>query len=234
MHKLLWLLCGLCFGCGDPLVNDQYLGEPLFELSGMIAADGSVLAAGRMQVALFWAREGENNDLQQSVVPRASFPTTYSLSVYTPPVAEAIRPVPAGQGDWAVARVLVYSDVDGDNAWSPFGDELVLGGNNDFLLAYVPVSAQGGRLTAPLAAGYQVVQKSACGPSGTTLTPVPPSTSVPLWVTLNFLAANPLDVDCDGSEDDPCIGFLDALHHSNDPQIQAMLRAEYEQCVAQP
>ena len=117
-------------GCGDPLVDGRYRGEPLMVVEGdvlFLDEPPDELPAAELRVAVFWSAAGALQDdtieavdsIQEQVVTTGSFPARYQMYIYTPPPESLLEEVPGAEGQQAViGMVLLYLDVDGNQRWS--------------------------------------------------------------------------------------------------------------------
>ena len=87
-------------------------------------------AGAELRIALFWSRsapaeEGPAAVLEQAVQATAGFPATFELAVYSPPARDVLRSSEAGE--FGLAVMLAYLDLDGDGAWDGTTDRIVGG-----------------------------------------------------------------------------------------------------------
>ncbi|MEQ1504491.1 MAG: hypothetical protein ABMB14_19795 [Myxococcota bacterium] len=139
-----WLGLGLG-GCGR-LADGDYIGEPLFALSGTVYDDGSSHALGTpLRVALFWANDLSRQQ-EDAVVVSTRFPAEYTLTLYAfPPEETLFTAAWDPDGRYAIGTPLVYADRDADGRWDP-DDEEVVGGSLDKVVLF---AADGGDLPGP-------------------------------------------------------------------------------------
>lgn len=125
------LLALVAAGCGDPLVDADYRGEPILRLVGRIASlrGGTDIGADEEAlVSMFW-----NTDLtattpalveQRSVSTNVEFPNAFEVLVFDPPAEEHLLTSDPRLG---VGFLLVYVDRDGDRTYGAADD--IIGGN---------------------------------------------------------------------------------------------------------
>lgn len=125
--------------CGDPLVSDQYRGEPLFRFSGQVVAfDGVPQAEYNPRLSIFWSKTGRTDvavdDLveQPSASVKVSFPSEFEVLIFNPP-----EPVHMVNASYGLALILIYNDVDDDGWFNPNkSDETIIGGSEERVLVY--------------------------------------------------------------------------------------------------
>lgn len=123
------LVLGLV-GCGDPLVQASYRGEPILRLVGRIAALRGVAVQPNEEalVSMFWNTDPSSRPPalveQQSVSTNVEFPNAFEVLVFDPPTEAHLL---TSDPRLAVGFLLVYADADGDRRFGP-GDRIV-GGN---------------------------------------------------------------------------------------------------------
>ncbi len=130
--------------CGDPLVDGDYRGEPLYTLSGTVIADLAPedygWPEGELRISIDWAEwEGEEEhgayDVEQ-LETITSFPAQFDIHIYHPPPEEAFFESPWIPGTQiAIGTPLLYIDEFANGSWA-FEDEEVVGGSFDTVLVY--------------------------------------------------------------------------------------------------
>lgn len=210
LHRAVWsglALAGLV-ACGEIAVDGHYRGEPLFEITGTVSVSSAALAGdphGELRAALFWARPGNadagNLDtvtaVEQEVGAASSFPAQVVLTVHEPPGASLVSATADVAGAFALARVLVYLDLDGDGIWDRGLEDLV-GAANDSVVIYAPDGLGSGRYGV-LAPGFHLLRRSAgAAACDAPFTAVAPS-DMTIVVDMRFPTAALADVDCDGA-----------------------------------
>jgi|GEM_PF-3051916 len=140
VRETLWCAATVCFAavlaCGDGMVDPTYRGRPVFEFRGQVQIE-SGFADGEhdIRLGIFWMPEGPNTPQstwieQPSASVRIDFPSTFTIKLFQPPGALHFY-LP----DQAVARILLYDDLDHDGRWTP-GEPLV-GDAPDTVIAYI-------------------------------------------------------------------------------------------------
>lgn len=148
--------------CGDPLVDDQYRGEPIFVVQGRIesftAPAGIRFEDYQTLAALFWVTDLNSSGAfveQSSVSTRVSFPATFELQVFEAPRPEHFLTLADGTR-LAFGALLVYIDVDGNGHYSD-GDRLIGGsGRTGLLYAESEVPISNGLISVFVPAGFSV------------------------------------------------------------------------------
>lgn len=168
LAALLLLSAGL-FGCGDPLVDSKYRGEPILRLVGRIAAlrgDG-VPPDAEALVSMFWNRDLSSRPPtlveQQSVSTNVQFPNEFEVLVFDPPTEDHALTM---DSRLAVGFLLVYADLDGDRAFGA-ADRIVGGNANKALIwALEDVTAEEAPFAEAIPSGFSLVDftNMACDP----------------------------------------------------------------------
>ena len=133
-------------GCGDPLVDGRYPGEPLFEVAGTVTADADEAPPSEgVRVTALWG-PSDTLDWQGSVGLDTTFPARFALTLYAPP-PDGTDDTPLGPG-LSLGALVLYTDDDHDGAFVRDSDSLV-GGSEDRLLVYRHEDAEGAPDSAP-------------------------------------------------------------------------------------
>lgn len=137
---------------------------PLLELAGPIrfaSIEEIQDARGELRLALFWLADQATvepdeavSELADQVVTISGLPGSYALRMYVPPPPSVRRELAGVEGELAIASVLLYVDVDGDQAWSPGLDWLV-GGSRSAVLVWAADTLVVGETT--LEPGYHTL-----------------------------------------------------------------------------
>jgi len=94
----------LLLGC-DAQTDAGYPGEPLVTLHGRVESSGALPA---LEAAMLWQRGPPPSVNDQELATRApvesGFPATFTLRLYKPPPAEALRMLAPGEVAWARAN----------------------------------------------------------------------------------------------------------------------------------
>ena len=149
----------LGIGCSEPLVDDDFQGQPIFQLEGHIVdfrADDPPL--DEPLASLFWTRM-DNTSMdpahlwrQRSVTVAVIFPSKFRINVFAPPDL-SIRP----GAPFLAGQILVWQDLDHDGEYSRA--ELRGGTLNEIVLyARHPLSAADSPTGIALPAGFTVAQ----------------------------------------------------------------------------
>jgi hypothetical protein len=98
------LLAGLVLGC-DAQTDADYVGEPLVTLQGRVESSGELPP---LEAAMLWQLGPPPSLTDQELATRApvqsGFPATFTLRLYRPPPAAAIRMLAPGEVSWARAN----------------------------------------------------------------------------------------------------------------------------------
>jgi hypothetical protein len=206
--------------CGDPLVGADYLGEPLMVLAGQVLVEEALPALqGEATVAIFWSSQGEHaSEHQQQTEIGTSFPSLYTVTLFTPPPDEVLYQPPHAPGAVAIGVPIVFDDADLDGRYDD-GDTL-LGGSADVLVLFAtepmghgepPEEGGGGggpgdtheprEAGEPLEEGYHAVSAlgRSCDEGSTVLSLADPHA---VDLVLGELSEHLVDMDCDGDTDE--------------------------------
>ncbi len=224
---------GLC-GCGE-LEAGSWLGEPLLEIEGEISAKAGGLEGrgpGTLRVALYWLGAADAMD-PAAVVVEGEFPARYTMRLYAPPAARALRPLPDAQEMIAVARILVYLDQDDDARWDA-QLEPVLGGSEQLGLIWAPRDVRGGAL-GQVKAGFHLTAFGSCSAEALIEGALVPMTPQPRDVRANLdllsdVQRLTLDLNCNSLGDDPCLELLLSAQQSS-AQDRLLLIESYRSCA---
>jgi hypothetical protein len=212
--------------CGEGLVDDRYLGEPLLSLHGTlfdqticvpVADDGipacsSVYGNGEALVSVLWADRALTGDTSstatvvETATTRASLPARFTLEMHTPPDPSVM--LSDGQGGrYAWGLVAVFTDRDGDGRFTA-GTDWLLGGGQNAAVVYTESGAliPGTEDDHPWPAGYSIgsvdADDSGCAGGFLGLEPPEAEHGVPtVSITINGVSpelALP-DTDCDNT-----------------------------------
>lgn len=227
------VVIGLC-GCGE-LEAGSWLGEPMFEIAGEISAKAGALEGrgpGTLRVALYWLGARDAMD-PAAVVVEGAFPARYTMRLYAPPAARALRSLPDAQERIAVARILVYLDQDDDARWDP-ELEPVLGGSEQLGLIWAPADVRGGAL-GQVRAGFHLTAFGSCSAEALiagALVPMAPQPS-DARANLDLLSdvrRLTLDLNCNSLGDDPCLELLLGAQQSSAQERQLLIES-YQSCA---
>lgn len=189
-------------GCGR-LADGDYVGEPLFSLTGNVVDDGSSRDLD-LRVALFWANDGAERE-EQAVVVTTRFPAEYTMSLYAWPPDEARFDAQWDPGHrYAIGIPLVYADRNRDQQWN-LGEEPVLGGSERQVVLFSESSAEvlsADGQSSPILEGFSRIWSDAntsiCGSTNQPNFQVPQAEE-PTDLSVGLTWSNHLyDWDCDG------------------------------------
>jgi hypothetical protein len=200
--------------CGEPLVGADYQGEPLMVLSGQVLMEDALpVPQGEVRVAVFWSSQGEHgHQHQQQTQVSTSFPSRYTLTLFTPPPDEVLYQPPHTPSPVAIGLPMLYDDADFSGSFD--GGEEVLGGSLDVLVFYSAESLghqpppaddtddpQGEGPREAIEPGFHAVQQlgQSCDQGDLVLTQVDPTT---VAMAVGDLWTRPGDMDCDGDDDE--------------------------------
>jgi len=203
----------LAVGCGDPLADGRFPGDPLITLAGSIrdqspAAEDddhtAQVSSGPLKLAVFWSRGGlggvggEVSGLEQQAIARGIFPAEFTLAIYAPPHDAALFDA-AGGGRLALGLLVAYVDADRDGRYDKNADR-VIGGARASALIYSPEGAsdpQYGTFGAGFHRVHFEVEGDDCAKGGYEVEPAEGALQIVLDTTSPGLALH--DVDCDGT-----------------------------------
>lgn len=226
---LLSFCLAALISCGDPLVEGDYRGQPLISLSGTIRVNDSLSAeeAATVRVALLWIGAGQQEDLTQAR-SESAFPARYTLDVFTPPPARAMRELTDRDGLYALARIVLYLDADGDERLG--ARESMVGASPDQVLTYFTSSETTSLVSGSLRTGYQVMALRSCDDRLTDkamLANVPTVDAVDLVLEAGVIQGLS-DLDCDSIGDDFCYDLR--LRVQEEPGNEELVQLYEDRC----
>ena len=124
----LGMVAGMCaaVGCGDPLVDDHFLGDATIRLQGVL--QGSVPVTAHPTVAVLWLGYSALADralvgVESTVLPisRVEFPPRFSCDLLSPPPGAGAYALPSGLIVPAFVRLgllVIFDDADQDGLTS--------------------------------------------------------------------------------------------------------------------
>lgn len=149
-------------GCGEPLVDERYRGEPIFTARGQIDAQATATSFvdGVLRASIFWQTSLEKDGRlveQLSLSTRVEFPSTIEVQVFYPP-SRAYFVESTTTAPYAVGFLLLYVDVDEDRRFQEGRDRFVGGDlRNSFLYSPQRVTADRSPTGTALSAGFSLV-----------------------------------------------------------------------------
>lgn len=167
------LLAVVSGGCGDPLADGTYQGDPLATVSGSILLQTTAAPTHDLGVIVGWRVERSPTDTwsSQPVSPSGGFPASYRLDLLTPPPAEALNTDQSSGQQLGFAFVVLYEDVNGNGLPDfdtsgkglPAGPDRFRGGAELLMLAYAaadfPATSRIAKeLGFPLERGYHLMR----------------------------------------------------------------------------
>ena len=137
----------LALGCGDPLVDAAYRGEPRAQLHGEVswAGEGTAPDAGLVRAALFFAPSLQSVDPAEwteavgTTAQVSGIPSAFTLNIFSFPSADL--DVGGASGAYALGRLLVYTDTNSNGRYDPGEPLLGIEPPAAWLYAPAPVAA---------------------------------------------------------------------------------------------
>ena len=157
---------GLCLGgCGDPLLGESFRGAPVWSVLIQVEpVDPAAEAPTNARMAMFFSPGGPAViDPEQWVeLPSSSAPATVPanslLNVFEPPGAALLAHDGAGAPlGYGIARVIAYTDTDGDGRRSPGEAFISLQSPVAYLYTPAPLAAGAAPTRGALDAGFRYV-----------------------------------------------------------------------------
>ena len=204
----------LASACGDPIVDGDYLGEPLFRVSGRIEGDAGTSRIHSPWLAMLWAelQDGEVGEprliVTMAPISDHRFPGSFTIDFYDVPPPSVQMPLLGHRVAMGIA--VVVDDVDGNGRFEVdpvvgvIPPDRMFGWAQDQTILYVAeVGSERcqrwafGDAVAP-GAGYHVATWGACD-TGTPFEIQPPGE--PLVVTLFPPGAFPEETERELGED---------------------------------
>lgn len=106
VSRLLLAIAGAQFVSCDPAAEPTYLGDPLMTLRGQVTSSGPIDTP--LEAAMLWQRGPPPDIGDQELATRApvqsGFPATFTVHLYQPPPAAALRTLLPGQVSYARAN----------------------------------------------------------------------------------------------------------------------------------
>jgi hypothetical protein len=224
------LALGALAGCGDPLVEGDYRGQPLVEISGTIRVTDAEVSSEQLEkvrIALLWNYAGEQSNLSQGRGESAG-PARYRLQVFAAPPARAMVTLDDRKGLYAVARIVAYVDDDGDERIDL--DEQLVGASPDQVLTYFTSPEPTSIVKGELQSGYQVMELFDCERQlGDKAMFGPVATRDEVDVLLEEGITDRLnDLDCDNLPDDLCFDLR--LELQKNPDDEELAQVYQDRC----
>ena len=221
----------LVAACGDPLLDGNYRGEPLFTVTGTITVgeNASAFASETTRVAVLWIGS-QQQELFGQGLSQSSFPARYELTIYSEPANGARQKIPNSEFLYALARVVLYQDLNGNEQLDP--GEPLTGGAEEQLIAFFPEAGTADGVGGGFRQGFATMQVLPCDErSGATVdTFMTPSVDTDVDLALTGEISTALsDLDCDLIIDDLCLQTLQALQEN--PNDESLLAFYDETCV---
>lgn len=127
--RCLVVVSFLSVGCGTPLTNEAYRGEPLFKVEGQLGSASSTKETPQnVRASIFWSSAFEVESVQDLVEQSSTsaevrFPSTFELRFFRrPEIEHALKDT---QGV-SIGVMLLYEDRDQNKLFN--GDDRLLGG----------------------------------------------------------------------------------------------------------
>lgn len=192
------LVASLLTGCGEALVDEVYLGTPMFRLGGPVVQGNPRIPSshGDLSARLFWV--GASSEAEEQAVKLDGDLAAFSMTLFDPPPsASTAFSERVARGALGFAIVVLYADRDGDGRYDAMRD-LLLGASAQHVVVFTSEGVQSGTpgeaLLGALSPGYHLfvqeqpsqcrfVTAATCTPEGR-LVPAP-GAEVPLtlWPT---------------------------------------------------
>jgi hypothetical protein len=172
VKRALLALCLALAACGTPLVEDTFLGTPLFRAEGSVTNAGQRPAPAEdpLRLSLFWIGFDSRGEPTQPVEQRTALDSglgRFDMRVFGTPPERALRfSGIAGGAPLGLALIVLYADENANqalNSYTPLaegGPDLVVGASATHLVAYaaapIPAGSPAAELLGPIAAGYHL------------------------------------------------------------------------------
>lgn len=200
----LGAVCGLVLlGCGDPLVDRQFRGDPLITIRGNVMGSSDALPLDRplLRLSVWWSPVGlsirSHSELveQPSISTQSTVPFSFTLNVFDQPAQGHWTAQPDGSR-YAIGTLMGYYDQN-DNGRRD-NDEAFLANTRRLLLyAPQPLAISQSPLGRALDPGYYLTSNSfVCPPSAEGPPPSPPPMKSGQDCSLRVGQACTQDTDC--------------------------------------
>ncbi len=194
-------LAGILPGCGDPLVDRLFQGDPLISVRGNVSGASDVLPLEKplVRISAWWSPVGlQVSDYSQlveqpSITTQSTVPFSFTLNVFDTPTL--FTQLPDGTR-YAVGSLLGYYDQNENGHRDP-GEPLL--GNTRRVLLYAPqpLAISQSPLGRALKPGYYLTSNSfACPPSAGGPPPMPPPQPPGADCSQNLSQACTQNADC--------------------------------------
>ena len=174
-HRLLAVIAGAVLVSCDPAAQPSYLGDPLLTLRGQVMSSGPIDAP--LEAAMLWQRGPPPSTNDQELATRApvqsGFPATFTLHLYQPPPAAAVRSLLPGQVTYARANAAaipygIAAAAGAPVATPPSNPSYALDPNH--WVMYLPADAPAGSLMewwlgGSLPAGFHLLRVAPANPA---------------------------------------------------------------------
>ena len=173
LHPSILPALAALLGACDPQAQPGYQGEPLVTLRGQVASTGTLPP---LEAAMLWQRGPPPSTDDQELATRApvesGFPASFTLHLYQPAPAAALRTLAPGEVTYARANAAAVplGTTQAQVGALPATSNPGYGLDANHWLIYLAGDAPVGSLTAwwlgaPMPAGYHLVRVAAVAPS---------------------------------------------------------------------
>jgi hypothetical protein len=142
LSKVMALLAIVVVGCGDPVMEKDFRGDPLFSFEGSVVTYIDDRHSDHtLRVSPFWNPDGvkkvlkENLREQSSASVTVSFPAKFEINIFRPPKPEDLV---KGEPKYGMALMVVYKDFNDDGHYSAHDSDEFFGSARDHVLFYAP------------------------------------------------------------------------------------------------
>ncbi len=158
---LIWWL-SLCLGC-DPLVDEDYMGEVLYELEGnvILGSGDETFQDADLRVGVVWMGDVDWRTPERHLISSGGFPARYQIELFAPPPAQTIQPFFGNNTRLAIGRVVLFVDESGDGIFNPISDPVV-GGDPSGVVLYVETIDELDEVWLGTTAGFQIARWREC------------------------------------------------------------------------
>ena len=156
-------LAGLV-GCGDPVADATYQGQPRDEIQVTVAFDSSDNFVDEVspRATLVWFDEGGNliEQGEEGIAVAETSPAALTVRVFDLPPPGIERAYDGITGLVAFGQVGIYDDQDGDHRWDR-PDEGLIGLSDDLVVVYTTLGASGDTIGS-FSPGFHHVTPAPC------------------------------------------------------------------------
>ncbi len=213
----------LSFGCMDALVGPDYLGDPVFEVEGVVVVTST--PQENLELALVW--EGAGQDLEvKNAYTTTTFPASFTMGLYQIPDEDSMRNVPEHPtAKFAVGRLYVFKDLNKDGRLSK--REPIIGKAQSKVVTYFSSSGKSPIVRDPFQEGFSLMDIS-CAEINNFWLRGSNNPLVQIYVGVNSIPFSTDENDCAAVNQEECRETIDELGGAANPMEYQAARQRYD------